>query len=34
MVTGLDQPSVPASTSPSTMPAMPKVEVRAPATSK
>ena len=34
MVTRLDHPSVPASTSPSTMPTMPNVEVRAPATSK
>ncbi len=33
-VSGLDHPSVPASTSPSTMPAMPNVEVNAPAMSK
>ena len=34
MVTRLDHPSLPASTRPSTIPAMPKVDVRAPATSK
>ena len=33
-MSGLDHPSVPASTSPSTMPAMPNVEVSAPAMSK
>ena len=34
MVIGLDHPSVPASTSPNTMPTMPSVDVRAPAMSK
>ena len=34
MVNRLDQPWVPASTSPNTMPTMPSVDVRAPAMSK